>query len=208
MAASPVVIIGTAGSGKSSLCIRFIADRFVEFYEPTLEDLYRKQVEVDGQICVMDIFDTAGTEGLHLARDAYIRQGHGFLILYAINDAKSFQEVQKLHDHVLRIKNDEEKVPFVLVGTKCDLENDRKITYEQGQEMGDSFGASFFEASSCDGINVNEVFVQLMREIRKLQAPLEKKSKEKEGSMQYSLNCVDSKLLNRRNCTINSGIVP
>jgi len=179
MAASPVVIIGTAGSGKSSLCIRFIADRFVEFYEPTLEDLYRKQVDVDGQTCVMDIFDTAGTEGLHLARDAYIRQGHGFLILYAIDDSKSFQEVQKLHDHVLRIKNDEEKVPFVLVGTKCDLGDQRKITFEQGQQMGESIGASFFEASSCDGINVNEVFIRLMREIRKLHRPADKKSKKK-----------------------------
>jgi len=179
MAASPVVIIGTAGSGKSSLCIRFIADRFVEFYEPTLEDLYRRQVEVDGEVCVMDIYDTAGTDGLHLARDAYIRQGHGFLVLYAINDVKSFQEVQKLHDHVLRIKNDEEKVPFVLVGTKCDLEEDRKITYDQGKQLGESIGSSFFEASSCTGTNVAEVFIQLMREIRKLQTPKKNKKKDK-----------------------------
>jgi len=169
-----VVIVGTAGSGKSSLCIRFIADRFVEFYEPTLEDLYRKQVVVDNDVHVMDIFDTAGTDGLHLARDAYIRQGHGFLLIYSINDQHSFREVQKLHDHCIRIKdNDVEKVPFVLVGTKADLEDERQVSFQQGKEMAAAMGASFLEASASTGMNVNEVFFTLMRDILKAEKPKE-----------------------------------
>lgn len=47
-------------TGKSALTVRFIQGNFVEKYDPTIEDSYRKLVEVDGTACMLDIMDTAG----------------------------------------------------------------------------------------------------------------------------------------------------
>lgn len=162
--------------------------------DPTLEDSYRKQVNVDGEECVLDIFDTAGQEGIDVVsififfiidtitkidffyldfsavRDQYMRtgklinnnfvvliksrfddfrnsdhnclKGDGFLCVYSITYAVSFNEVQSLHDHILRVK-DAEKVPFVLVGNKCDLVSEREVPREKGEELAREIGKSF-----------------------------------------------------------------
>ena len=59
---NPVLLTGESGVGKSALTVRFIQGNFVEKYDPTIEDSYRKQVAVDGVACLLDIMDTAGQE--------------------------------------------------------------------------------------------------------------------------------------------------
>ena len=53
-------LVADLGAGKSALTVRFIQGNFVEKYDPTIEDSYRKLVEVDGTACMLDIMDTAG----------------------------------------------------------------------------------------------------------------------------------------------------
>ena len=48
--------------GKSALTIQLIQNHFVDEYDPTIEDSYRKQVVIDGETCLLDILDTAGQE--------------------------------------------------------------------------------------------------------------------------------------------------
>ena len=60
-------------------------------YDPTIEGSYRKQVVIDGETCLLDILDTAGQEEYSAMRDQYMRTGEGFLLVFAINNAKSFQ---------------------------------------------------------------------------------------------------------------------
>lgn len=57
-----VVILGGGGVGKSALTISFIQGFFLDVYDPTIEDSYRKQVSVDNKVVLMDILDTAGQE--------------------------------------------------------------------------------------------------------------------------------------------------
>ena len=56
-----IVVLGSGGVGKSALTVQFVQGIFVEKYDPTIEDSYRKQVEVDGQQCMLEILDTGGT---------------------------------------------------------------------------------------------------------------------------------------------------
>lgn len=60
-----IVVLGSGGVGKSALTVQFVQGIFVEKYDPTIEDSYRKQVEVDGQQCMLEILDTAGTVSAH-----------------------------------------------------------------------------------------------------------------------------------------------
>ena len=57
-----VIVVGAGGAGKSALTQRFMYGNFVEEYEPTTADSYRKIIEVDGEKCQLDILDTAGQE--------------------------------------------------------------------------------------------------------------------------------------------------
>jgi len=70
-----IVVVGSGGVGKSAVTVRFIQGRFTEKYDPTIEDSYRKSVEVDGQACMYDIMDTAGQEEYSALRDQYMKTG-------------------------------------------------------------------------------------------------------------------------------------
>lgn len=82
-----IVVLGSGGVGKSALTVQFVQGIFVEKYDPTIEDSYRKQVEVDGQQCMLEILDTAGTvserkeDHTHHSSPKYICKGNAITIL-------------------------------------------------------------------------------------------------------------------------------
>lgn len=59
-----LVVLGTGGVGKSALSQQLLYNLFSEDYEPTIEELYRKQVAIDNHACMLEILDTAGMEEL------------------------------------------------------------------------------------------------------------------------------------------------
>jgi len=172
-----LVVLGTGGVGKSALTVQFVQGIFVEKYDPTIEDSYRKQVEVDGNQCMLEILDTAGTEQFTAMRDLYMKNGQGFVLVYSITAQSSFNELEDLREQILRVK-DTDNVPMVLVGNKCDLEDDRSVGKEQGQVLARKFNCSFMETSAKNKINVNEIFYDLVRQINK-QAPMSKDVKKR-----------------------------
>lgn len=85
---------------------------FVDEYDPTIEDSYRKQVVIDGETCLLDILDTAGQEEYSAMRDQYMRTGEGFLLVFAVNNAKSFEDISTYREQIKRVK-DSDVVPMV-----------------------------------------------------------------------------------------------
>jgi len=161
-----LVIVGGGGVGKSALTIQLIQNHFIDEYDPTIEDSYRKQVTIDNETCLLDILDTAGQEEYSAMRDQYMRTGQGFLCVYAITSRTSFDEVTAFREQILRVK-DCDKVPLVICGNKCDLESERQVSKAEGQELAKNFESPFLETSAKARINVEESFFELVREIRK-----------------------------------------
>ena len=152
-----IVVLGSGGVGKSALTVQFVQGIFVEKYDPTIEDSYRKQVEVDGQQCMLEILDTAGTEQFTAMRDLYMKNGQGFVLAYSITAQSTFNDLQDLREQILRVK-DSEEVPMVLVGNKCDLEDERVVGKDQGMNMARQFGqCTFMETSAKAKIGVTDV---------------------------------------------------
>ncbi|GCB66995.1 hypothetical protein scyTo_0012085 [Scyliorhinus torazame] len=103
-----LVVLGSGGVGKSALTVQFVQGIFVEKYDPTIEDSYRKQVEVDCQQCMLEILDTAGTEQFTAMRDLYMKNGQGFALVYSITAQSTFNDLQDLREQILRVKDTED----------------------------------------------------------------------------------------------------
>ncbi|KAH3765380.1 Ras GTPase [Pelomyxa schiedti] len=168
-----IVIMGGGGVGKSALTIQYIQNHFIDEYDPTIEDSYRKQVVIDDHTSLLDILDTAGQEEYSAMRDQYMRTGQGFLVVYSITSRSSFEEIVSMREQVLRVK-DIDRVPMVLVANKNDLEAERRVATGEGAELARSWGIPFLETSAKTRLNVEAAFAQIVREVRNSLAPTPK----------------------------------
>eukprot|EP01121_Diplochlamys_sp_Union-15-3_P010266 TRINITY_DN2874_c0_g1_i1.p1 TRINITY_DN2874_c0_g1~~TRINITY_DN2874_c0_g1_i1.p1 ORF type:complete len:197 (+),score=36.65 TRINITY_DN2874_c0_g1_i1:101-691(+) len=164
-----IVVVGAGGVGKSALTIQFVKQHFVDEYDPTIEDSYRKQVMIDDEIAIMDVLDTAGQEEYSALREQYLREGEGFLLVYSIISKDTFEELsEQIVPQICRVRDSEDigKVPIVVIGNKSDLVDKRQVNIAEGQDWARGIGADFFETSARTRTNVDEVFFQLVRRIR------------------------------------------
>lgn len=99
-----VIMVGSGGVGKSALTLQFMYDEFVEDYEPTKADSYRKKILLDGEDVQIDILDTAGQEDYAAIRDHYFRSGEGFLCIFSITEDESFQATQEFRLAFINVK--------------------------------------------------------------------------------------------------------
>jgi len=155
-----LVVLGGGGVGKSALTIRLVTDNFLDEYDPTIEDSYRKQVMIDNETALLDILDTAGQEEFSSMQDQWMRDGKGFLLVYNITSRPTFDEVSVLHEKILRTK-DTDKVPIVLVGNKCDLKDERQVEYTEGAELAKKWNCPFFETSAKIKLNNEACFFRI-----------------------------------------------
>ncbi|CAK1365034.1 hypothetical protein CBER1_04882 [Cercospora berteroae] len=160
-----IAVLGSGGVGKSCLTMQFVQGVFVERYDPTIEDSYRKHIDVDGRHVVLEIMDTAGTEQFTAMRDMYMRLGQGFLLVFSITSASSLRELVELREQIVRTKNDP-SFPIVLVGNKSDLEEDRAVSRAKAFQLSQSWGnIPYYETSARRATNINEVFIDVCRQI-------------------------------------------
>ena len=109
-------------------------------------------------------------------QENWISQGQGFILVYAIDNEESFQEIKKLKKRIDRMK-DYAQVSAILVGNKIDLPN-ILVPTEQGQALASELNMLFIETSAKTGINCDEVFYSLVRDIRAKEVPVEEKKED------------------------------
>ncbi|OBT51027.1 hypothetical protein VE04_08179 [Pseudogymnoascus sp. 24MN13] len=161
-----LVVVGGGGVGKSCLTIQLIQSHFVDEYDPTIEDSYRKQCVIDDEVALLDVLDTAGQEEYSAMREQYMRTGEGFLLVYSITSRQSFEEIMTFQQQILRVK-DKDYFPITVVGNKCDLEGERQVSKQEGEALAKSFGCKFIETSAKSRINVDNAFFDIVREVRR-----------------------------------------
>ena len=159
-----VLLLGNSNVGKSSLFLRFVDDIWNDTFVPTIGvDFKIKTFNIDSKKIKMQIWDTAGQERFKNIIASYYRGAHGILLLYDVTDKDSFKN---LSNWLIEIeKNASKNVLKVLIGNKCDLEDKRVVTFNQGKEFADTYGLKFIETSAKKNLNVNEAFETLGREL-------------------------------------------
>jgi len=160
-----LVLVGIGGVGKSALTISYVSNVWVPEYDPTIEDSHRKQVCIDDMVTMLDILDTAGQEEYSSMQDQWFRSGQGFVVVFSLISKKSFLEVNNLVEKIHRIKNTK-SIPMVLAANKCDLVNEREVTADEGAALAKKIGCPYFETSAKEKVNVEEVFKDLVRQVR------------------------------------------
>jgi len=160
-----LVVIGAGAVGKSALVVRFIKGDFIAEYDPTIEDSYRRQFMVDERPCHLDILDTAGQEEYSALRDNYMRTGQGFLVVFAVNSRGSFAEIPGFVKHIHEVK-DLDEVPLVVIGSKCDLRPD--VPQRVINDFCTKNQTPFIPCSAKANINVETVFIEVVKECRRL----------------------------------------
>ncbi|GAU91795.1 hypothetical protein RvY_03985 [Ramazzottius varieornatus] len=159
-----VVVLGSGGVGKSALTVQFVSGHFCEKYDPTIEDFYRKEIEVDQTRCILEILDTAGTEQFASMRDLYIKNGQGFVVVYSVTNRQTFQDIKIMKEQIMRVKG-VDRVPLLLVGNKADLEHLREVPTGESLALAQLWDCPFMEASAKNRTNVNELFAEIVREM-------------------------------------------
>jgi len=146
------VMVGGGGVGKSATVIQLVQHHFMDEYDPTIEDSYRKQITFEGETCLLDVLDTAGPEEYSAMRDQYVRTGQIFIVMYSVTSRSSFDEVDSFIEQILRVK-DRDWVPIVIVGNKIDLREascgeESMISSQEGLMKAIKYDVGFAESTA------------------------------------------------------------
>ncbi|CAI9107323.1 OLC1v1006649C1 [Oldenlandia corymbosa var. corymbosa] len=159
-----IVVIGDSAVGKSNLLSRFARDEFDHNSKATIGVEFQTQVvEIDGKEIKAQVWDTAGQERFRAVTSAYYRGAVGALIVYDISRKTTFESIKRwleeLNTHC------DTTVARMLVGNKCDLEDIRDVSVEEGKSLAEEEGLFFMETSALNSTNVKTAFEIVIREI-------------------------------------------
>eukprot|EP01087_Luapelamoeba_hula_P016594 TRINITY_DN5117_c0_g1_i1.p1 TRINITY_DN5117_c0_g1~~TRINITY_DN5117_c0_g1_i1.p1 ORF type:complete len:704 (-),score=105.68 TRINITY_DN5117_c0_g1_i1:45-2051(-) len=163
-----IMVLGTAGVGKSATVVQFIQGIFVERYDPTIEDTYRKQIEVAGEFCMLEVYDSAGTQSWGYQ---HALQGHeAFLVLFSITDRSSFDALEEIYTDITR--SHPAKRFTLLAGNKIDLESERVVSVSEAEALAAKWGCQYVESSAKTRENNEVLFISLVERMLEAQGKM------------------------------------
>ncbi|CAA7394194.1 unnamed protein product [Spirodela intermedia] len=159
-----LVLLGDAGTGKSSIVLRFVKNQFIDFQESTIGAAFFSQtLTVDDASVKFDIWDTAGQERYHSLAPMYYRGAAAAIVAYDITNQASFDRakkwVQELQAH------GSSGTVVALAGNKADLIDSRKVSAEEARRYAQDNGLLFMETSAKLATNVSEMFSQIAKRL-------------------------------------------
>jgi Ras-related protein Rab-1A len=158
-----LIVIGDPNVGKSCLSLKGTTGKFEDSYVATVGfDFYSFFAKIENKLIRLQIWDTCGQEGYRSLVQNFFRGTALGILVYAINDIKSFNNVGVWVKQLRAYSNPD--IKMILVGNKNDLVEERKITEEEGKKCSKELDFfSFYETSAKTGFNSKEVFIQAVK---------------------------------------------
>ena len=168
-----IMIIGETKVGKTSLISRYCKGEFSDdSYLSTIGiDFQIKNLKLNSKKIRVQIWDTAGQERFRNIAKNFFQSSDGFVIVYDISDSESFNKLDYWIEEIRA--NSQEISKMIIVGNKCDLNQERQVKKEEGKEYSKKNQIKFFEVSAKEGTNINESFEFLIKDILKSYSPTE-----------------------------------
>ena len=159
-----VVFVGDASVGKTQIVNKFMKNSFKKEYKPTTNvKCSTKAINFNEKNIKLDLWDTAGQENCRNLSKILYGYSHLIVLVYAVDDKKSFENIQSWVEDVKNNTNGNPK--FLLVGNKCDLEEERQVSREEAQKYAEDNGIKFFEVSAKTGKGINEMFQYIISKL-------------------------------------------
>ena len=157
-----IILLGSSNVGKSNMMNQFLRGKFEEAYFATIGiNCLNKLFVFDGKKVKINYYDTAGQERYNSLNLTLLRKADGVILVYDITSQESFRKIdfwiQELHN-----KNRDSKV-LMLVGNKTDLDNEREVSFQQGEKKANEIGCPFMETSAKTNHNIKECFEKASR---------------------------------------------
>ena len=162
-----VILLGENLVGKTCLVQSLIGQPFNENQIETIGvDYVVHKAKINGKEFVFKIFDTDGQERYNWISSSILKAANGFLLVFSVDNKKSFEKISKLFDNIDNNVNINEKV-LILVGNKIDI-HEREVTNEEGMNFAKERNMKYFETSARTGFGVENVFNQIFQDIYEL----------------------------------------
>ena len=162
-----VLLLGDSTVGKTCVLLKYTDKIFQDTHMMTIGLDYRlKTMKLqNGQDVKLQIWDTAGQDRFRSITKNYYKGSNGIILIYDVTSLKTFENVKswvsQIHEEI------SDKVVIYLVGNKVDMEEERKVTTEEGQKLAEELGVPFIETSAKSGLNIDEIFNDIVERIHK-----------------------------------------
>lgn len=155
-----LILVGDSGVGKSCLMMRFVDNSYNDSYISTIGvDFKIRGVDIGGKSVKLQIWDTAGQERFNTITRSYYRGAHAIIVVYDITDEETFVNVKHWLSETSKYASKE--VLKMIVGNKCDLEDQRAVDKSQAQSLCDQLDIPYVETSAKDASGVEEGFTRI-----------------------------------------------
>ena len=161
-----VVLVGDSFVGKTNIMSKYLKDEFHEDSKATVGvEFGSKQFTIEGHPIKAQIWDTAGQERYKAITSAYYKGAKGAFVVYDITRKSSFESIDKWVNDLTATAD--KKITIVVIGNKSDLEDQRQVPKENGEEKAAKLEVAFLETSAFSGENLDKAFELMMNEIYK-----------------------------------------
>ena len=155
-----IIIIGNSGVGKSCLSVKATKNVFENNYLATVGfEFFNFNIKLGERVIRLQIWDTCGQEIYQSLVSNFYRNSSLAFMVYAINDKKSFEHINNWLKEIKYNSNPDIKI--FLIGNKCDLIDDRQVTYEEAKNLYENYEFSkFYEVSAKTGENAENIIIE------------------------------------------------
>ena len=158
-----IILVGESGVGKTSIISRYL-NRYQEKTEVTYGAYFsNKTIIVDGYKINFEIWDTAGQERYRVVTKNYFNTSDGFLVIYDITNRESFLNINNWIEQINTLVGG--NVKCIIFGNKNDLNEGRKVSIKEGEEMAKKYNCKFYETSAKEGNNLEEGFYDITKDV-------------------------------------------
>ena len=198
-----IVLIGDSFVGKTNIMSKYLMNEFHEDSKATVGvEFGAKKFDIEGKSVKAQIWDTAGQERYKSITTTYYKGAKGALIVYDITRKETFDSVDRWISEVLN--SGDKNMTMLLRGNKCDLDNQRQVTKEQGEEKAKAFKVAFLETSASSGENLDVAFEMIMKEVySKCKNELDEEDRMEEMQIGKEIDLTKEKKVDKKKCCEN-----
>eukprot|EP01083_Nonionella_stella_P021171 58709_1 len=159
-----MIVLGESGVGKTAILQQYINNTFTEDHKTTIgADFFTKKFDIGRNLITLQIWDTAGQERFESLGKAFYRGANACILVYDITSKQSFDKVADWKASFEQINSLEEsdEFPFLLIGNKSDLEENREITMNEATNYAQTHKMKYYETSALSGKNIKDAIFKI-----------------------------------------------